>query len=889
MRSAHRFRTRLTAAGIVCVRLQPAIFVLFARLCGCKTPPLITPINPPEIQVAHLPPPLALLLVFMSVSLLAIMMVKKFQAAGGGGAAGAAARPAPAQMADDDLRFKQLLAVAQYYHAGSPYRTAVEKAQKQYPHEAWGVSIGKLSEVVTEFKKSHQGKCPREFSLKTFIDAIPKKVMSRHDGLNYEEIIEARQLFDQNYANWKACPNWEDWNVMLCTVKGKEPDFRFSFPYLKECAAAARVVPIKCSKANASRVQAVGDYRNHISCAATWIAATQFHSIARECMYSLDETSLLLEPQFSKEVAGLASKEAVDEARKSNIGLSCMASEKEIPANCKVVKILVLTGGGGQCPMKVIKIRDERITEEGLWSVHKTPDTEVFVHCSPIEPSAGESASDRNVRHANTILKRCVLKSIEKDMTRLQQLPQGPQKCSDSGFAADSQGMSQGTRSAKAAARKEKFSRAILTFDGDYPQLKALISATSPLAPLFRAAGIELFKWAGGCSGIQQPLDRGRSFFCLKSALKRGTKKSFQYQLFKDMVATNSVPEWAIDFEERLCRSLHTHYEKDFKGKRNATFNTYWRFICNFEGLSQYAFRGTLVQQSFAATGLFPYSMKHMLSSYCYYKSLIAFDPQALEKIKAAMPHLVEEAARTGYVSDETIDLHLWPLFCNVANPKYMKAKTESMPVNHRRCIWISNPLWLSAEFARIKAANDKVAADAAAKIARSATATKRKADKVLAEAAKRQRVSEYDPATWAPERSWAATGVFEPCRYERVDGSFVTCAAKTKAKPAHLATQLHKDWLAIIRPLEEQRRGAAAAPPPPLAAQSDSDSDSGDSNDSSHVPFMEGLQAVANAIDRADNADDFGGIFEGSDPISARLAAAAAADDDDNDDHDDD
>ena len=61
--------------------------------------------------------------------------------------------------------------------------------------------------------------------------------------------------------------------------------------------------------------------------------------------------------------------------------------------------------------------------------------------------------------------------------------------------------------------------------------------------------------------------------------------------------------------------------------------------------------------------------------------------------------------------------LLLWDLFCKVADDEYMKKKTPDMPINHRRCIWLSNPAWLSQEYAKIKAVEAKKVADEAAKI----------------------------------------------------------------------------------------------------------------------------------------------------------------------------
>jgi hypothetical protein len=861
------------AAKSVKNRWQACAFVLLSKFSACLSAPPLTAKIPTQSPFSAWTCILTLLLVFYCGIIVFLVVPPVVSQIKGH----------RQDQADDETRFKQLKAVATYFHGGNTYAASIAKAQKQFSHQKWGVSATKLSQVVSDFKAANEDKAPNRFSLQYFLDAIEKKTMGRGDGLNEQQLKDAKAMFSERHRCWKALPNWSDWNAILVEVKfgGRNSFFQFSPEFLRTSALRCDVKPIKCSSVNASRVLAVGDYRNHIGCAASWIACTKFHGVAKECIYSLDDTSLLLEPSFSREVTGLASVEQISAARKSNIGLSVMASEKDVKTNCKVLKVLVLTSGGGQCPVKVIKIRDSKIQQDELINISETPTTAVWIHFVPadVDDEDSESASEKNVRYASKIFKACVIPAIQKDMARLVQGPKGYTKVDDEGKELpNSQPLSQSTRSALQAQRKAKFARAILTFDGDWPQLQALIDSRSadgecfaPLAHEFQEAGIELFKWAGGCSGIQQPLDRGRSFFCLKSALKGGARTKFNYRNVKDI---SSLPDYCTDeFEKKAKRILGV------SKKGNSDWNTYWKFICNFEDLAAYAFRKDLIVQSFCITGLAPFSLKLILKSYCFYDSLMRYAPDAIALIEAALPELVEEASRTGYVLDESIDRLLWPLFCRVADERYMKRKTPDMPVNHRRCIWLSNAAWLSAEYSRIKAVEAKKAADDAAKELKKANALKRKreaADRVIANAAKRNKP--FDADTWQPDRDWPAKGeAFVPCSYDDV-----ICACSKRTKVAHLKSEEHSAWLARIRPLEQQKQAPLVPIRQPPVSEDDEDSDASDSSNDSAAPGhnAEGNDAVNEALERREDVADEAGIYSHrTDAHDAVLSEAAEQD----------
>jgi hypothetical protein len=91
--------------------------------------------------------------------------------------------------------------------------------------------------------------------------------------------------------------------------------------------------------------------------------------------------------------------------------------------------------------------------------------------------------------------------------------------------------------------------------------------------------------------------------FDLNSALKGGQRSKFKYKNVSEM---SVLLDYCTQKFEDDCKKILGNVSK----KGNADGNTYWKFICNFEDLSAYAFRKELIVQSFSITGLAPFSLK---------------------------------------------------------------------------------------------------------------------------------------------------------------------------------------------------------------------------------------------------------------------------------------
>jgi hypothetical protein len=112
-----------------------------------------------------------------------------------------------------------------------------------------------------------------------------------------------------------------------------------------------------------------------------------------------------------------------------------------------------------------------------------------------------------------------------------------------------------------------------------------------------------------------------------------------------------------------------------------------------------------------------------------------------MTKIGAALPALVELAAEHGHVSDEQMNAALGAVFAGIGNPLYERCANADQPINHRRCIWMSNATWRATELARIAAkeaaALEEAQSRAAAVARRNASSAVADSDSVLGQAVK--------------------------------------------------------------------------------------------------------------------------------------------------------
>jgi hypothetical protein len=198
------------------------------------------------------------------------------------------------------------------------------------------------------------------------------------------------------------------------------------------------------------------------------------------CIYSMDDTTLWLDIKMGASVTALQTTENIKLSKELNIGISVRHKEEEVPTACKSVKIFALTGGAGQVPCRVIKITDKAFTFSELVRVQKNADgSTIWVHLIPGEAAEDDerTKTERNVANVAAYMETCILPAILADRERLKSCKPGPVVVDENG---DSQPTSWFTGGLAGLfnwrrERGKRFDRAILTFDGDFPQLRAFI------------------------------------------------------------------------------------------------------------------------------------------------------------------------------------------------------------------------------------------------------------------------------------------------------------------------------------------------------------------------------------------------------------------------------
>ena len=321
--------------------------------------------------------------------------------------------------------------------------------------------------------------------------------------------------------------------------------------------------------------------------------------------------------------------------------------------------------------------------------------------------------------------------------------------------------------------------RGVLCFDGDYPQIEALLSnenkdsAGRTLRQCFADRNIELVKFSGGCSMSQQPNDRSRCFFCIKAA-----KKKFVFQDVERIRCT--APDWA----SKGYRLLKQHKIEA------SSLRTFEWFLLTWPDLSATAFTPGNIKSGWEKVGLCPFVPEKMMEAWAFLPDFLAKEPEGVAKITALISVCAKVVVETGSLSDEQMDEVFYDnngLFAFVQHSEPESKKTgDSAPVNHRRCIWMSNPVWMAAEQQRRQLRAEE----------------KRRIEEDKAEKLKQ---SDAKKAAAADKKATKSSRPAHPA--SKLDTVNCPCGSKIKNKYAHFDADKHKAWLLA----------QAIAPPSPV------------------------------------------------------------------------
>jgi hypothetical protein len=169
-------------------------------------------------------------------------------------------------------RHKHLKAAVGFLYDKYSYSVALGKVKEQY--KDCTLTPGTLSKRMTQWCTDNSIENGANYRLvftrQRFIDSFEKAVLGRSDGLTPIQLQMAAVKFRLMATNLKDSPQKDAWHTLMCEACGRDPVSNpFSDQYVRDCAEEVGITYLVAGKANASRVQAVGDYRNQISCMAT--------------------------------------------------------------------------------------------------------------------------------------------------------------------------------------------------------------------------------------------------------------------------------------------------------------------------------------------------------------------------------------------------------------------------------------------------------------------------------------------------------------------------------------------------------------------------------------------------------------------------------------------
>ena len=253
----------------------------------------------------------------------------------------------------------------------------------------------------------------------------------------------------------------------------------------------------------------------------------------------------------------------------------------------------------------------------------------------------------------------------------------------------------------------ERVARAILTFDGAYEHIEAIMSGS--LADHCRKHNIGLFKWAAGCSLVQQPADVCKCHKLLHAYFK---KPHFVY----------NVEVFAKDLKgafKPIMYLLDQHKAK----------STFMRFFFHLPDALASSFLPASLREGYSVCGVHPFDVPKIMSGWnpggarakSSWNRLLQ---EEQDYVLVAIEALSKIAREKGFVSDEEIEsyvvdeargLTLGQLMEDANIPEYLKCQiggTRESPgkgINRRRCILMTHASWLLKERRDVRALPPKV------------------------------------------------------------------------------------------------------------------------------------------------------------------------------------
>jgi hypothetical protein len=528
----------------------------------------------------------------------------------------------------------------------------LKRAAKLYHTQNYGEELAckesglatksQLQKHNTFLRKKYSISNVRNLSWAVYFRDVVWRSRGRGDSPTVEEMQMMVEQFGLKCKNVKDTPQSEIWKSVVHEVLEKSRGSQFvkkqnySDRFYSDLAKTLDLTIVSLDRVANSRANAIGDWKNVISTIACWLACIIKFRIQPKYVYSMDDTTMFLEEKQVKQ-RGIVPKAVAAAARALGLRFSLSLKEKKKKTGThaqRTIKLLAVVSAAGNLVCTIVKITDYAIASSELYRLRPG----LYVAMMKGHSKSAVSEEERQARRASTLqftsrmLVGAVIPSIKQDMI-LSEHKTKVRIIDDNGDSQPVPGEAdlhpEDAGAFDLAAAPAVLPRAVLTFDGDFPQIAALMQervrdgdfefdennvmspsrretglARAPsVAERFAASNIELFKWCAGCSLLHQPLDRSRCFYCLKSAL-RGSS-AFTYRDIQVVAEHGGASPYIESFITHQL--LKTKIPADSK-------RSFQRFLLNVEPLCQYAFSSPNIREGFHSTGI---ACASLTSSHC--------------------------------------------------------------------------------------------------------------------------------------------------------------------------------------------------------------------------------------------------------------------------------
>ena len=433
--------------------------------------------------------------------------------------------------------------------------------------------------------------------------------------------------------------------------------------------------------ATPDRAAALEDYRNAISCAALWTFLAKL-GISPALLYNMDEVGIYLDERNNKVRILRFPEGMVEEAAKRHLS----PAEQRRKTHPRMMYMECMTAAEGRLVATVIRVVESTIPVGEIVLKHVERD----VYIAYVNKNYDKAKFHR--RMMTTVWLPRIRKEQLEETVRCR-----PAEAALNVEARDeSQEFSQGTGSAEFELLPgEKVLRALLSFDGAYEHIEAVM--TGGICDYCSRHNIGLFKWAAGCSLVQQPNDVSK---CHK--LLHAYFRSSKFKFNVDVSRTDLRSGY------KKAMKVLDHYKADTKTK-----TCFLRFFYHLPQVLHASFAPRDVSDGYKICGIAPFSVDAIMNGWNpggkkASSSWSKLAPAEQNYVKIAIEKLSLIAAVRGTVTDDDVDscvvddsigLTLETVLADARTPEYMKVQIRpGKGINRRRCILLTNKRWLEQE-----------------------------------------------------------------------------------------------------------------------------------------------------------------------------------------------